>query len=611
MEESDGNDARTNNSNNIDEEDTWHQWVTELTEYVNVVLNNSESVFLRLRAASTVIELTHRQWESAEYAPDIVVSALSQVLTRLLQWDIAQENITQHIIVLLADTPLGGSICLHCRAIEVVENEIRTAERFMDEATMQKIRSVYFLLIGCMLHCPRTRDALAFQVFESSICKDIFRLVTSHEKNDVSWTHELHAAFLALNWLGGCQVGTQFLLDHLDMLNACIQKFESRVEIILTLANMGAYLQGNVAALQRLARSDTIKSLMKCASSRIVHQGSVGALMGLLSMHMHLDSSHPMAFCHPENDVMITNELRVTPHDTCSNQTNNGLDGVSDDDSEGTSAFLARTNQIYPNSVYEVTSEDIHHLFDALELSLLNEAHGNILWSPWHPCQAIAAICLRPSLIPVLLNRDCICLLLQVLGASTNGRQAEPIRDEQYATKAFRELARYSEVLLRSSRANEVIRCLKKVATQGRSLTARLYAVDALEALDVIIGNDLSLAQLCRRKIRCIFLSVVETRRSEDDSVDVFVIPHSKERLFLLLTSKSNLQHCSTTEQSFQEVTDFADEGKGYYLENVHENDSPSCDLHQFETFYDAYTAFIDTFDLPCSIRKYLLYQFL
>lgn len=104
------------------------------------------------------------------------------------------------------------------------------------------------------------------------------------------WSLTAHAHFLAINWFGGCEIGARVLVDHVALLVAAMNaiKEDQRVTLLLTIANLSAYLSEDEDALQTLLDNGIAAPLIACAQSGNIRSGSVGSLMGLLNLRAHI-----------------------------------------------------------------------------------------------------------------------------------------------------------------------------------------------------------------------------------------------------------------------------------------------------------------------------------
>lgn len=254
-----------------------------------------------------------------------------------------------------------------------------------------------------------------------------------------------HLSLLALNWFGGSAIGARLLVPHVPDIVAAVASSRWRpgrhVMLLLTLANIPAYVEDDRAVCEAMVAHGALPTLIACARTRRVEEGSVGALMGLLNLRAHLG----------------------------------------------------------PDPAYTVEAADLSTLTACMHCALSSESHGNILWSPNHPAQAIANLARLPSAAPLIAQASLVDMLIEAMRGQATGTQAEPERDELYAARALRILAQRSNL---KQLAPHAIDHLQWAAAEGRTPAARDEAAQALEACMVPGPSMLSLSTLCRRALR-------------------------------------------------------------------------------------------------------------
>jgi hypothetical protein len=254
-----------------------------------------------------------------------------------------------------------------------------------------------------------------------------------------------HLSLLALNWFGGSAIGARLLVPHVPDIVAAVASSRWRpgrhVMLLLTLANIPAYVEDDRAVCEAMVAHGALPTLIACARTRRVEEGSVGALMGLLNLRAHLG----------------------------------------------------------PDPAYTVGADDLSTLTACMLCALSSESHGNILWSPNHPAQAIANLARLPSAAPLIAQAGLVDMLIEAMRGQATGTQAEPERDELYAARALRILAQRSNL---KQMAPHAIDHLQWAASEGRTPAARDEAAQALEACMVPGPSMLSLSTLCRRALR-------------------------------------------------------------------------------------------------------------
>eukprot|EP00730_Choanoeca_flexa_P018326 TRINITY_DN8903_c0_g1_i1.p1 TRINITY_DN8903_c0_g1~~TRINITY_DN8903_c0_g1_i1.p1 ORF type:complete len:467 (+),score=111.20 TRINITY_DN8903_c0_g1_i1:248-1648(+) len=293
----------------------------------------------------------------------------------------------------------------------------------------------------CVLHCPVSRDAFVAKVAQLPLLPRLIEVLKDYTATP-SWSNFNHAHLLALNWLGGGALGSRMLIPYIpDIVQALhAEGHTPRVTLLLCLANLPAYMDEDADALNELRNQGIVAPLVASVEGRNIAQGCVGALMGLLNMRAHVGSD--VAF---EMDMQLT-EMLVA----------------------------------------------------CLQCALRSESQDNILWSPNHPAQAMAAMALRPDYIPLLVQSGALPLLVDIIRPTDTGKQAEPDRDELMAVKAIRAIAQRADY---AAHVPDVAEYVLRVYRDGMTPEAKAVAQEAAEALGVT-SIAMSLQMRCRQVVR-------------------------------------------------------------------------------------------------------------
>lgn len=334
----------------------------------------------------------------------------------------------------VADVAVGASFFLHA---DVLSFFLR---RFADDGALRS-SAIYFFC--CALHSPRTRNQYVQMAISSGLADRVLaHLPTSDAANE---NNEQHAWNLALNWIGGSDIGARFLLPHvprvIEALARCEASQQISVTLTLILANFSAFLDDDPESRAQLLDAGLVETLLETAISGNIRGGSVGALMGLINLRVHVGESPALVV----SDAMLSS------------------------------------------------------LLQCLAFSLESRSQENILWSPWHPAQAVANLCLRADMHLRIIDAGFVPMLVRIAEGSYEGNQAEPEKDELYACKA---LAALSDSIDPIARSPHLLETLIAKTQSAETKEARAWAAVVVDAHRGKVGHLLPLALLARRAFR-------------------------------------------------------------------------------------------------------------
>jgi hypothetical protein len=334
----------------------------------------------------------------------------------------------------VADCTIGASYLLHAGVLSVFV-------AYFEDGHARRSHAIY--LLCCALHSPRTRNSYVQLAIEHGLAAEVLAHLPTPDAAPED--AEQHAWNLALNWIGGSDLGARFLLPYvpqvIDALRSHGATQQSSVTLTLILANFSAFLDDDPEDRAALLRTGLADVLLTTAQSGDIRSGSVGALMGLINLRAHM----------------------------------------------GDEPLLA------------VDTRMISSLLQCLAFSLESRSQENILWSPWHPAQAIANLCLRRDIVPRLVVAGFVPLLARIVANDYEGNQAEPEKDELYAIKA---LALMSDAASATATNLGLGSILRTKATSARSSAAGAWASVVNEGFRGRLGYVLPLADLARRAYR-------------------------------------------------------------------------------------------------------------
>eukprot|EP00054_Salpingoeca_dolichothecata_P012750 m.70709 g.70709 ORF g.70709 m.70709 type:complete len:435 (-) comp20104_c0_seq5:33-1337(-) len=365
----------------------------------------------------------------------LVFEIVKYIVALLGEGSMLDINTGLECVVSLAKTP-GGSPLL-------AEAQVVHAFKPLFTHPVVSIRTSAMYVYCCALHNAQTRNEMARQTIE---CDLVVPMLSS-----LSDEHISDAKFLSLNWFGGCETGTVYLLDHLDKIIGAYQdpRYDSCVRSLrLMLANMPALLT-SPEKKNVMVQAGVVDVLLPYLETRCIEGGYVGVLMGMANLSI---------VC-PDK---VGEALRLDDNTT-------------------------------------------RDLVQCLDFAIKGVAQENILWSPWEPAQGIACLCaLHPENNTMLLKHGILPLLLKCLSPDLYllNTQADCSQDQLGALRALEVLA-YHEDLQESDRLEifeSVSDCLRTsifLEANGRAL-----AYNIIELVGDRKTVLLPLKNLCRAALR-------------------------------------------------------------------------------------------------------------
>ena len=247
-------------------------------------LPQDQDIYLRLSSfISTILQnLVEAPYnlKTTEELPAILATELGHVMRAMVR-SFGRIKSAERAFCVLADRPLGASLCQDHHVLELLIETISGQNEDAAKAALFAVCS--------MLHSPLTRDWFVDRLTKSAVLPKLLAVLEDYTSNPV-WTSYNHAALLALNWIGGSHVGSRFLIPHVPKLVRALaaEGETARVTLLLTAANLPAYMSEDELALESLRRQGLIEPLLPHARLKKVSAGSVGAIMGLLNLRAHL-----------------------------------------------------------------------------------------------------------------------------------------------------------------------------------------------------------------------------------------------------------------------------------------------------------------------------------
>jgi hypothetical protein len=202
-------------------------------------------------------------------------------LFKVLAKSFGRLPLTERVFCMLVDSSLGASICLQHNILASLTDVIM--------GNCPDTASSGLFSLCCLLHSPSTRDAFVTAIAQSPLLPRLIHVLHDYTAQP-NWTTYNHASLLALNWVGGGAVGSRVLIPYVpDLLAALNAEGETpRVTLLLSLANLPAYLDDDANGVLALRQHGLVAPLLESVHGKNIAQGCVGALMGLLNLHAHL-----------------------------------------------------------------------------------------------------------------------------------------------------------------------------------------------------------------------------------------------------------------------------------------------------------------------------------